>query len=377
MYQPAPTEVQLNPRRERRNSVRKMVLLVAFFALVASACSNGGSVEVAQTTTEQASEPVTDTTLATDSDDGSTTTTEAPVPGGPVAPLTGVPVSASNDLDRPALVVKIDNHPNARPQTGLDQADIVFEMRAEGVTRFAAAFHSMAPAPLGPVRSSRTSDFDILRGLDEPLYASSGGNDYVANGLRSLPIQAVTAISRTEYFRDSSRAAPHNLYVNAEDLFALAESDTPPTAWFEYRSGSESLSSTAEEIAGAVTIAYKGNSPIVTHTWDEDRQGWLRTQDGRPHTTSGGDQLAPENIVIMETIYTVSPADPISPEVETVGSGRLYVLTDGHVITGTWSREAADAKPVLLDSDGEVIKLTPGRTWVLLPDGGSTTLPDA
>ena len=120
-------------------------------------------------------------------------------PSGPVAPFTGLPADAET-LARSALVVKVDNHPRARPQTGLDQADIVFDLRAEGVTRFAAVFHSQVPDPVGPVRSSRTSDFDLLRGLDNPLYASSGANDYVASGLRSLPIVELTNRTRGEYF---------------------------------------------------------------------------------------------------------------------------------------------------------------------------------
>lgn len=354
------------PRRTRLGMSALALLLLA------SSCSKGGDVALEDATTV----PTTEALATTTTTEKATTTevTQAQVPSGPVAPLTGLPIDEDADLDRPALVVKIDNHPNARPQTGLDQADLVFEMRAEGVTRFAAAFHSTTPSPLGPVRSSRTSDFDILTGLDHPLYASSGGNNYVASALRRLDIQAVTAISQTEYFRDSSRPAPHNLYVDAQDLFDLADSDEPPSPWFTYRNANDELGADATAVDGPVTITYKG-SPIVTHTWDEERGGWLRTQDGRPHTTSTGDQLAPENVVIMETIYTTSPADAASPEVQTVGSGKLYVLSAGHVITGTWSRDSATDKPVLLDGDGEVISLTPGRTWVLYPDGGATTLP--
>lgn len=352
---------------------RHLVVATMAFALLAAGCSSG-DVAVDSSTTTQVSTTVASTTTT----EQATSTTEAEsVETGPVAPLTGLGIDDDADMDHPALVVKIDNHPDARPQTGLDEADIVFEMRAEGVTRFAAVFHSTAPAPLGPVRSSRTSDFDILSGLDHPLYASSGGNSYVAGKLRTLDIQAVTAISRTEYFRDSSRPAPHNLYVNAEELFALADSNDSPGAWFEYRAANEELSATAKPISDPVVITYQGSSPLATHTWDESLGGWARTQDGRPHTTRDGDQLAPENVVIMETIYTVSAADPVSPEVQTVGAGTLYVLTDGHVIEGTWSRETAESKPVLLDADGDVIKLTPGRTWVLLPDGGATEVPSS
>ncbi len=254
---------------------------------------------------------------------------------------------------------------------------MVIEMRAEGVTRFLAVFHSQNPSPIGPVRSSRTSDFDLLKGLSEPLYASSGGNNYVASGLRSLPITAVTALTEKLYFRDNIHAAPHNLYANSEDLFALApEGAKTPTPWFAYRAEGTDLPDSATAITGPVTIAFPGG-PIVTHTWDAATSGWLRTQDGRPHTTIDGDQLSPENVVIMETVYVQSPADAISPELVSVGSGKLYVLTDGHVIEGRWERETAEVPPTLTDDDGDPILLTPGRTWVLYPEDAGTLLPQS
>lgn len=300
----------------------------------------------------------------TTGDDGADT-----IPSGPIAPYTGLPADP-DVLGRSALVVKVDNHPRARPQTGLDQADIVFDLRAEGVTRFAAVFHSQIPDPVGPVRSSRTSDFDLLRGLDNPLYASSGANDYVAGGLRSLPIVELTNRTRGEYFRDFGRPAPHNLYVNGTDLYALAPDGLPePEPWFRYRAPGEDLPVTANPAAGPVSIAFTG-SPRVTHAWDATVGGWLRTQDGAPHLTVAGDQLAPENVVIFVTDYGTSPADPISPEVRSTGEGRLVVLTDGQVIVGTWRRPTAEDKPLLLDGEGTEIALTPGRTWVLLPEAG-------
>ena len=288
---------------------------------------------------------------------------------GPVAPLTGLPADAAT-AGRSALLIKVDNHPRARPQTGLEQADIVFDLRAEGITRFAAVFQSQVPDPVGPVRSSRTSDFDLLRGLDTPIYGSSGGNDHVTNGLRSLPIVELTNRTRNEYFRDFSRPAPHNLYVNGSDLYALAPDDLPvPQPWFTYRRADEALPASARPATGPVTVSFTG-SPVVTHEWDERRGGWLRSQDGRPHTTVDGDQLAPENVVIFVTDYTTSAADPISPEVRSTGSGPLVALTAGSIIQGTWERPTAEDKPTLLDAGGQPIALTPGRTWVLLPEAG-------
>ena len=358
-----------------KNPARRIVAGALALALIAASCS-GGDDEVAEPTTTEAA-PTT-----TEAAPEETTTTEAPavtLPPSEVvtdgAPLTGIPLDDPSIGERPALAVKIDNHPSARPQSGLDVADLVYEVRVEGITRFLAVFHSTTPDAIGPVRSSRTSDFGILRGLDTPLYASSGGNDYVANALRSLPIYSVTAMSRTEYYRNGARPAPHNLYANTSDLFALApEEATPPSPWFTYRSASAPVNATGRELIEPITIAYRGG-PLVTHTWDEALGGWLRTQDGQPHTNSEGEQLAPENVVIFVSNYVISPADAISPELVSAGSGQLFVLTDGVVIEGTWSRETEDDKPVLLDSSGAPIALTPGQTWALYPESGDVRLP--
>lgn len=287
----------------------------------------------------------------------------------PTSPYTGLPAEPGT-ADRSALVLKIDNHPRARPQTALDMADIVFDLRAEGVTRFAAVFQSVVPDPAGPIRSSRTSDFDLLRGLDTPLYGSSGGNDFVTAGLRNLPIVELTNRTRNEYFRDFNRPAPHNLYINASELYALAGDDLPdPEPWFDYRQSGEGLPITARQATGPVTVSFT-NGPVVTHEWDEVREGWLRTQDGRPHTTVDGDQLAPENVLIFVTDYSTSAADPISPEVRSTGSGELVALTGGSIIRGTWQRPTPEDKPTLTDALGNSIRLTPGRTWVLFPENG-------
>ncbi|MEM7322878.1 MAG: DUF3048 domain-containing protein [Actinomycetota bacterium] len=296
-------------------------------------------------------------------------------PALPVGPYTGLPVEPGTET-RSALIMKIDNHPNARPQTGLDQADIVFDMRAEVVNRFAAVFQSTIPNPVGPVRSSRTSDFDILRGFDTPIYGSSGGNERVLAGLRPLPIVALTNYTRPEYYRDRTRSAPHNLYIDGNVLYDLAPDDLPvPEPWFQYRAAGEQLSSVSIPVKGPVAIDFSGSSE-VTHEWDATVGGWLRTQDGEPHLTAAGEQLAPENVVIMITDYTTSAADAISPEVRSTGVGDLVVLTDGHAVLGTWERQTPEAKPTLLDRAGEIIRLTPGRTWVLLPEPDQVTLPD-
>lgn len=336
-------------------------------ALLASAC--GGSDEAAKSKGEELAFETTTSTTATPP---TTVTTEPELPGTP-APLTGVRTEDVESLARPALIAKIDNAPSARPQVGLDGADLVFDYRAEGVTRFAAVFHSNLPETIGPVRSSRTADFDIIVGFNKPIYASSGGNDYVMNGLRSLPIQAMTAQSRNEYFRDNSRPAPHNLFVHPEDLVAAASSDSqPPTPWFDYRPQGADVADGSVPVEGPVTVNFTGG-PKVGFTWDP-AEGWLRTQGGAPHTTADGVQISPDNVVILVTSYRVSSADSNSPEVVSVGSGEMFVLTDGHIIAGTWKRASATEPLILVDNLGSPVLLTPGQTWILWPESGQVDL---
>lgn len=325
--------------------------------------------------------PTPDPTATTPPPTTTTTTTTGPteilaaVDDGPLAPLTGAPVPEGTDLDRPALAVKIDNHRLARPQTGLDQADLVFDLRAEGITRFMAVFHSHQPDTVGPVRSSRTSDFDLLRGLDHPIYASSGGNANVMAGVAALPVHALTNHTRREYFRQSGRPAPHNLFVHPADLAALVSAERAPEPWFRYRVADQDLSPRAEEATSA-TVNFT-DSPTVDLVWSPEREGWLRSQDGNPHLTSDGDQLAPPNVVIMVTTYGVSSADANSPEVRSVGTGPVVVLTDGYVVTGTWHRATANDKPLLVDGDGVEIALTPGQAWVMYPEKGQVVVDGA
>lgn len=362
------------PRSGRRPS---WIVAVLATALLAAACGSGSDDSAPADTTLDSDLAFSETSTTT----APTTTTTAPTTTTTTGPrfhdpLTGVGRDDA-PLERAALAVKIDNHPSARPQAGLASADIVFDLRAEGVTRFMAVFHSEVPDAVGPVRSSRTSDFDLLRGLDNPLYASSGGNAHVMGQVPGLPVFAVTNHTRREYYRDRSRPAPHNLFIDPEVLYGIvgdaAVEVGAPEPWFSYRELEETLPAEARPV-DAVRVDFT-NSPTVDFAWDETVGGWLRSQDGAAHNDANGDRLAPENVVIMVTSYGVSAADSSSPEVRSVGSGELVVLTDGHRIDGTWERTTAEAKPILLSSGGQPITLTPGRTWVLFPESGQITEP--
>jgi hypothetical protein len=282
-------------------------------------------------------------------------------PGG--LPLTGLP----GQLNRPALAVKIDNHPAARPQSGLNEADIVYEELVEGgITRFIAVYHSTDPAVIGPIRSGRTSDLDILANLNRALFGASGGNDYVLRALGQANLASVIeARNPGAYWRDSSRSAPHNLYASASGLFGANPGNAgEPPRLFTYREPGQPPA--AGQPVSSVTVAV-GNDR-VSYRWDGSL--WQRSLGGSVQTDANGKPLGAPNLVIQFVGYGISPADAASPEVRISGSGDVWVLTGGQLITGTWRRDSPFDITFLVDAAGNEIPLSPGRTWVLLPEPG-------
>ncbi len=147
-----------------------------------------------------------------------------------VAPLTGLPIDPATAA-RPALVVKIDNFPTiARPQVGINQADIVFEEIVEGITRFAAVFQSEDADPVGPIRSARTSDINILAQLGRPLLAWSGGNPFVTRAIQNANIDNLTPDRyESAYFRTpGSGSTPQLLLQHVDLVLARDRRDASP-----------------------------------------------------------------------------------------------------------------------------------------------------
>jgi hypothetical protein len=305
------------------------------------------------------------------------------VPTGPVAPLTGLQVQKADALLllRPPLAVKIDNldapGESALPQTAIPKADVVFEEVVEGnITRLVAVFHSQQPGIVGPVRSARTTDVELLPQLGHPLLAWSGGNAGVVNAVRSSPfiIDAGADAMPGSYFRDGSRRAPHNLMVRGDELWAKAPPGTlGPPPMFQYRKKGEKNPSSARKAQG-VDLSWGGGaaSSNVSWRWNPTARVYQREQRGRPHRDAGGLQLSAKNIVVMVTEYVPSYADSRSPEANTVGSGELFVFTNGRVIHGRWDRPDIGKPATLVDDDGKPVLLSPGQTWIELPKSGGT-----
>lgn len=349
-------------------SRRSIVAVLLALAVVLTACGGGGKKQAATTTTHR-----------------STTTAAPTTTAAALNPLRGTPVTNPNVLKRPALVVKIDNaDPAALPQNGLDQADVVFEEKVEGnVTRLAAIFQSESANNVGPTRSGRTTDVQIVQMLNHPLFAFSGANGGIMAMLRSSPLidMGFDKLNGAHYSRRGAagHVAPHNLYVNSTDeLWNIAPPDAaPPPALFAYRAKGEAVPAGAkggEHLQ--VSFGSGAGSAPVDYQWDGSR--YARSQKGKAQVDEGGHQFAPENVVIQFVDYVPTQYVDVTgsrvPEAKMIGSGDAFVFTDGKLIYGRWNRPDPNQPTQFVGADGQPIKLTPGRTWVELAPPGSVTV---
>lgn len=311
--------------------------------------------------------------------DGATTTVPRPVA---VFPLTGLPAADPAVAARPALVVKIDNaEGSARPQMGLNQADVVVEETVEGsVTRLAAIFHSTDIDPVGPVRSARSTDIAVATPLDNPLFAWSGANADFAAAIRAAALVDVGVDAAPDsYQRRSDRRAPANLYSSTSSLYAMAPPGAPaPPPLFSFRPDGAPLGAGATPV-GALNVNYgsgPGSAP-VDYVWGGAAGVYARSQRGTPHVDEAGVRVAPQNVVVQFVDYVdtgyVDGSGSAVPEASLVGEGTAWVFTAGHLIEGRWVKPTLEAVTQFLDASGAPIGLTPGRTWVALaPPGGAT-----
>ena len=277
----------------------------------------------------------------------------------------------------PAVVVKIDNVDPARPQSGIDQADIVYEEMVEGgLTRLAVVFQSQYPTVVGPVRSGRLTDEGIADDLYHPVFAYSGTNGIFLPILRSQPVtDADDGNQPGQFWRVSFQVAPHNLYTNVANLAKLPTDPAPPPSLFSFLAQGQPFSGAGAAPVSQVTIPFPSAS--ITWTWSAAQGAWLRTQNGTPDVVRGGPQLSTQNVIIQFVGYTVSvTADEGGvvagiPTGQLVGSGTAWFLSQGQMVKGSWERASLTAQTVYKDASGVVIGLTPGRTWVELAPVGT------
>ena len=287
--------------------------------------------------------------------------------------LTGRRAPSGQAPDRPALAIKVENLPEARPQAGLDKADIVYEEPVEGgITRFIVIFYCQGAKRVGPVRSARLTDPPILLQFGKETlfgYAGGAGKTLAAikqSGLHDLRYNI--PVAESAFVRDPNRTAPHNLYTSTAALYKAAHvKGSPPRPVFHY--GSHLFRK-----AKAVTTIHLdfSSSSDVFWRYKADKKEYLRFHGSVPHTLEGGVQVSATNVVVMlvslRDTGIVDAAGNPSPEVESVGEGRAFVFRDGKMIEGRWMRRSRNGVIKLVDPKNKPIQLARGRTWVeLLP----------
>lgn len=295
-----------------------------------------------------------------------------PEAGAPDAtcPLTGEPVPGNRVPSRPALAIKVENAPEARPQAALNEADIVVEQPVEGgYTRFIAIYQCDDSDRVGPVRSVRTTDPDYLRQLGPVVFGYSGGREIVTREVPKVGLTDVNAVIAADaYVRDDARVAPHDLYTTTSALWTAARSKQgAPSPLFSYEPEWEGPS---KRIASA-HLPFSSAADVYWR-WNGGKGLWLRSHGDEPHVLEGDERVSATNVVIQ--IVTVTDSDFLdaagnpSPEVELTGSGKAFVLRNGTMIRGRWERDSLKDVTRFVTKDGSEITLAPGRTWVeLLP----------
>ncbi len=294
---------------------------------------------------------------------------EPPPP--PSCPLTGQPAPHGRVPDRPALAIKVENLPEARPQAGLDRADVVYEEPVEGgITRFIVVYQCHDAGRVGPVRSGRTTDPKVLVQFGRPVMGYAGGQAPVVRAIdRAGVIDMNYNIAISAYIRDDSRAAPHNLYTSTRALWKAAKAkEGAPAPVFAYD----------PELAGPSRKARTVHLPFSSYSdvfwkWSRTQAAWLRSHGTVPHLLEDGSQVQAANVVVMQVQVRSGPivdaAGNHSPEVELTGSGKAYVFRDGRMIVGRWERPTLKDVTTFVTKAGAEIALAPGITWVeLLPD---------
>ena len=337
---------------DRSSRLIRAVAPMAALVAIAAGCSDSAkaSARAAATTT------TTSTTAAP-------TTSAAAV--APAAPLTGLPAADPALLPRPALAIKIDNSPEAMPQSGVNTADVVFEIKVEGISRLMAVFHSKDSAKVGPTRSARYSDPDILAIFGKPLFGWSGANDGVIKAVESSPwiVNVNWGVGGNDrYFRTKDKPAPHNLYTTTQNLFALAQPGQPaPTPLFDYLAAGEANPSAVPLAGWSETVGTTGSQWV----YDPAQKQYVRWQYGRADRTADEGQVRADNVVLIQAHYDGAPMAPIAV---TVGTGTAWVNTGGTVVQGTWTRTDRSQRFELKGPNGEPLKVAPGRTWIELPE---------
>lgn len=344
-------KIDHNRRRARRSLGWGLLATVGLGGLALSACSSPSHSDAAA--------KVKATT---------TSTTTPP----PTCPLTGQAAPGGHVPQRPAMAVKIDNYPAARPQSGLDKADVVFEEPVEGgITRYAAVFQCQDAALIGPVRSARNIDIGILGQLGSPLLAHVGGINPVLANIDASPIVNVDiGASNSLMIHPAGKVSPDADYTSSAIVYGTHPTmTTPPQPLFTYSATAPSGGSPVSTIH----IDFSGTSN-VTWKWNPATKTFQRFYNATaPDMLADGVQNAAANVIVQYVQISYGPwlensegGLEVQADLYPNASGTAVVYRNGEALQATWHRSTLGSPTQFVNAFGVPIAMEPGQTWVEL-----------
>lgn len=277
--------------------------------------------------------------------------------------LSGLQVDPSVNT-RPVTAVMIENSTDARPQSGLSQAEVVFEAIAEGgITRFLALFQDTAPADVGPIRSARPYYIQWELGFDG-AYAHVGGSPEALTDIKTWNVRDLDQFANGgSYHRIASRAAPHNVYTSIAVLNQLEAAKGYTSSTFTGFARKKEAPS-KQPSARTIDIAISGPLYNVHYDYVAATNSYNRSEGGAPHIDANGNtQISPKVVVVLVMPYGLETDDHHS-QYSTIGSGQAYIFEDGTAIGGTWAKASSTSQFVFTDTAGKKVSLNPGQTWL-------------
>tara|TARA_B100001057_G_scaffold312198_1_gene312268 strand:+ start:1007 stop:2134 length:1128 start_codon:yes stop_codon:yes gene_type:complete len=373
--------------------MKRFVVLLTLLIFVA--CSSTVDENIVEDTSTTSSSTTTlisnessDTTLVNSEETGTNAEIKYVFDVEKMSPFTGKELLPETWLKRPRRVIafKIDNNINARPQSGLQEADAVHEILVEGgMTRFLAFFYDNTSKYLGPIRSARPTDPTVVRPYGGTLVVS-GATAGLIPAIRDLEVPVLEEQSSPVMFRISSRNAPHNLYADTELVRERIEErgffflQPGPSPLYPFGFNQDNWKDGGEK----VTITY---SDFTTVIWklDNDKysrfiiDNYAKNKDAVAHNFISqdgnySDILQTDTIVVIQGPLYKDPATTL-PSVLTVGVGSAYIFNNGKYIEGNWRRGDISESFVLTDNDGKDIQVPPSTQWVhILPNEGKVLI---
>jgi hypothetical protein len=290
------------------------------------------------------------------------------VDSGPRSSLTGLP-----GKDGEVLVVKLDDTTYAHPQVGLRSADVVYIEQVEGgLTRLAAVFSSEIPQRVGPVRSARISDLDIVAQYGRVAFAYSGAQRKLLPVIASANLQDLGAQHQSSsiFTTDSNRIQPYAMVLRADLLmkkvldkqYEIDEAKYVGSIFGDLQDG------------GTPTSKVVMHWPAATYSanWSESEGRWLLDHNNSSDKAESGVHLGPTTLIIQ--MVSITPSEykdklgGVTPYSNTIGTGKAYVLRNGELFATTWNRPSAESGTIFTLENGDQMKFEAGQIWIALTD---------